>query len=130
MNYPRASIALISLLIISAFTLILVTEMGISSISSYRHRFQTESSEVSHYAAEACLEETLLRLERESDFLASEFILDSDTSCSISVSGSFPWTITLILNYLDTIQTFQAKVELTQSGEVFNAELLSWEEVR
>ena len=129
MKNQRASISLISLLIISAFTLILVVSASISGISNYDQSFNFESSKVSYYAAEACLEEALFRTEQSSTFTGTALSLDADTDCTVLVTGSNPKTITITVSFLDYIQTFEATVSITQTGQIYNSELLTWKEI-
>lgn len=129
MKQARASIALISILVITAFTLILVVGMSVTSLSSYDQSFNTEASGVSRAAADACVEEALLRLENDSGFIGSTVVIDADTDCTISISGSAPYTISIAVHFLDYTQNFQGTVQLTQSGQIYNSELLSWKEV-
>ena len=129
MKNRRASISLISLLIISAFTLILVVAASVSGISNYDQSFNVDSSKISYYTAEACLEEALLRTEQDSAFVSASLILDADTDCSVTVTGTNPKTITVTVNFLDYIQTFEASVSITQTGQIYNSELLTWDEI-
>lgn len=129
MKAYRASISLITLVIISALTLILVTAASISGISNYDQSFNFDSSKIGYYAAESCLEEALLRTERDTAFTTATITLDADTSCSISITGTNPKTITLTADFLDYTQTFQATVQITQSGQISNNELLTWKEI-
>ncbi|KKT76735.1 MAG: hypothetical protein UW70_C0014G0001, partial [Candidatus Peregrinibacteria bacterium GW2011_GWA2_44_7] len=70
-NKPCASVALISLLIISAITLLIA--LGISEVtfsnSAQTYNYQLEKE--GYYAGEACLEEALHRLERDPTFTAT-----------------------------------------------------------
>lgn len=124
-----ASISLISILVISAFTLILAVGMSVTSISTYNQSFNKEASNAAYYVAEACLEEALIRLEADSTFSGATLILDSDTDCTVSVAGAAPYTFSITVNFLDYTQNFEADVSLTESGQIYNSELLRWEEV-
>lgn len=129
MKHPRASIALISILIISAFALILVVGMSTNSLSAYDQSFNTEASDISSAVADACLEEALLRFENDNTFASTSLTLDADTNCTVAISGSGPYTISITVHFLDYTQNFEATVQITQSGQIYNSELLSWEEV-
>lgn len=126
---PRASIALISLLIISAFTLILVVGMSEVSISSHAQGANRFSAETGYYAAEACLEETLIRLESNPAFTTTTLTFDDDLSCTVSVSGTSPKTVAIQVTYLNYIQNFEAQVSLATAGQATNAQLIGWEEI-
>jgi len=129
MKHPRASIALISILVVMAFSLILVVGMSVTSLSTYDQSFNREASSTGTYFAEACLEEALLRLEGDNAFTGTSLTLDVDTDCTVAVSGSAPYTFSIAVHFLDYTQNFQATVEITQSGQIYNSRLLSWKEV-
>lgn len=125
----RASVALISLIFISAFTLILVIMMSESSLSSSIANSNHEINRAMRYAAEACLEEGLLRLEEDPTFTGTTLTLSDTTSCSFTVSGSMPSLFSIEVNDQDNVQTFEADVNLTTVGQSNNATLLRWEEI-
>lgn len=129
MKSHKASISLISLLVISAVTLILVVAGSVNGISNYDQAFNFEAGKSGYYGAEACLEEALFRTEQDSTFTSTTIVLDADTDCSVTVAGINPKTITVTVNFLDYSQTFQATVQVTQSGQIYNSELLTWEEI-
>ncbi len=125
----RASISLITLLVISGLTLILVVAVSIAGLSNYDQSFNFDSSKVSYYTAEACLEEALLRTEQDNSFSSTTLTLDADTSCTVTATGTNPKTFTVTVNFLDYTQTFRATVSLTQAGQIYNSDLLTWEEI-
>lgn len=129
MKAHRASIALITLLVISAVTMILVVAASVNGLSNYDQSFNFEAGKIGYYGAEACLEEALLRTELDATFSTTSFSLDADTDCSVSVSGTNPKTINVTVNFLEYTQTFEATVQITQNGQIYNSELLTWEEI-
>ncbi len=129
MNNARASISLISLLVISALTLILVVAVSIAGSSNYDQSFNFDSTKTSYYTAEACLEEALLRTEQNSGFTSTSLTVDSDTDCEVTVTGTNPKTVTVTVHFLDYSQTFRATVSITQAGQIYNSDLLTWEEI-
>ncbi len=126
----HASTALISILIIASFTVLLVLAASEASISnSYKYTNKT-SSQITYYTAEACMEEAVLRLENDITFAGTTIILDEYTTCTIVVTGEAPnKTITITSNYLEYTQTFEANLELSDVGEIYNSELVNWEEI-
>lgn len=124
-----ASISLISLLIISAFTLILAIAMTQTNISTGYRSLNNNSDRIVYYYAESCIEESILRLESDSTFVSETVVFSPEASCVISVSGVGDRTIDISVTYLNYVQNFQGIVSLTQVGEVFNAKLLSWNKV-
>ncbi|MFA6024588.1 MAG: hypothetical protein WC777_05305 [Candidatus Gracilibacteria bacterium] len=129
MKNPQASVALISILIISAFTLLLLVATSISGLSNADQSFNFDSSKISYYGAEACLEEALLRTEQDAAFTTTTLSLDEDTTCSVTVSGANPKTVLVTVDFLEYSQSFQATVSITQNGQIYNNELLTWEEI-
>lgn len=126
LNKPRGVVALISILIISAITILLVLGMSEISISSSYQAANNSAGKSSYYAAESCLEEALIRLKNDPTFSSAIIAIDNDLTCSLSVSGS---SVTIISDYLDYSETFQADISLTQVGETSNIQLLNWHEI-
>lgn len=129
MKPQKASVALMSLLVISALTLILVTGMASAGISSYDQSYNLEATKWGYYAGEACLEEALLRIEQDSSLSAVALGIDSDTSCTATVTGTNPKTVDITVLFMDYAQDFQATISITQNGQIYNSELLTWEEI-
>lgn len=130
MKHPRASIALISLLVISAMTLVLALGMSEVTISKSYQYFNNHSDKMGYYVAEACLEETLIRLEEDASFSGETLTFDADTNCTISVAGTGATrTVSITTVYLTYTQNFEAEVSLVQAGQATNASLSSWQEI-
>ena len=123
-NSKKASIALISLIIVSAITLLLVLGMADTNISTAYQHVNTQANKAVYYAAEACAEEALLRLETDMNFTGTTMLIDADTTCQITATPSL---ITISVNYLEYTQTFRAEVDIVQDGEANNIELQLWE---
>lgn len=124
----KGSIALISLLIISAFTLILAVSMVESSISTGQQFVNNTSEDTSYYGAEGCAEEAMIRIEGDSTFAGGTVAYDWGT-CDISVSGTTTKTITITLTQDNYSETYQAVVTVTESGHAINTSLSEWEEI-
>ena len=124
----KGSIALISLLVISAFTLILAVKMAESGISTGYQYVNNVSEQVSYYGAEGCFEEALIKIENDTGFLGETVNFDL-ASCVISVSGDNPKTVDIVLTQGDYQQTFRGLVNITENGHAVNASLSSWEEI-
>lgn len=127
-SYP-ASVALISLLVISVFTLILVLGMSQVSVTKSYQYFNNASNRNVYYVAEGCLDEALIRLEDDPLFSQTTLTLDAETSCTVTVSGSTTKTISIIVNFLMYTQTYQAQASLNEVGEANNLTLLQWQEI-
>ena len=123
------SVALISLLVISVFTLILVLGMSEVSVTKSYQYFNNASNRNVYYVAEGCLDEALIRLEEDSAFSGTTLTLDEDTSCIVTVSGTTTKTISIVVNFLTYTQTYEAQASLNEIGEANNLTLLEWREV-
>ena len=122
----RGSVALISILIISAFALILVISMSEVNISKSSQSYNSEAGKIQLYSAEACLEEAIIRLEDNPAFSDGSMTFDGDTSCTISVANN---QIDISVSYLDFSQNFRANFEVSVNGEANNVTLLTWSEI-
>lgn len=121
----NGSIALITTLIISAVIVFVVVTMSDIAITGSYKSFNHEASKITFYAADSCLEETLIRLERDPAFTSGNITIDSDTDCNITVSGT---TISVTVNYLDFTESYQGSYTISSNGLANNADLTSWSE--
>lgn len=131
LNYfkkTRGSIALISTLIISMFTVILAIAMVENSISVGYQHVNNVASRFSMNFAEGCFEEAIHRLEVDTSYSGSTLNF-TDGSCEITVTGGDKKTIDIVLTYLDYIQNFRGTADMTTVGHATNASLSSWEEI-
>lgn len=122
----RGSIALISMLIISAFTIILVVAMSEINISTSKNYFNNNGDKTAYYSAEACLEEAIIRLEKDPTFVTETLTFDSDTDCTITANAN---TISVTANFLNFTQNFQATIQIKSSGQANNLKLLNWKQI-
>lgn len=123
----RGSIALMSVLIIMAMVLIMVTGMSEANISTMYSYLNNESTQIASNGAEGCLEETLIRLEDNIDFAGGSFNIVDDVTCTTVVSGGAIKTITINVTYLNYTQNYSAEVEIITIGHANNASLISFE---
>lgn len=124
----QGSIALMSMLIISAFTLILVVAMSETNLSTSYQYLNNVSNKSAYSIAESCLEESLVRLEADATFAGTTLVFDSNSQCVSVISGSSPKTIAITVVDSDYQQTFLGQAILTASGQAVNATLLDWKE--
>lgn len=122
------SIALISMLVIAAFCLILVIAMADSGISSGYQYVNRSNSLYSYNYAEGCFEEAIHRIEGDINFSGYTMSFTGGT-CAISVSGTNPKTVNVILNYSNYSQSFRGTVDVVQAGHAINATLSTWSEI-
>lgn len=124
----KGSIALISILIISAILLITVIGMSESNISQMYQYLNNESNEIMYNTGEGCLEETIIRLEDDISFTGTTLNLD-DQVCTITVSGADTKTVLIEVSFLNYTQTFRAQLSVTATGQANNVDLLNWNEI-
>ncbi len=124
----KGSIALISILIISAVLLITVIGMSESNISQMYQYLNNESNEIMYNTGEGCLEEAIIRIEDNTSFPGTTLNLD-DQVCTITVTGEGTKTILIEVSYLNYTQTFEAQVSVTAAGQAHNVDLLNWNEI-
>lgn len=125
----RGSIALMSILIISAFTLIVVLGMSQTNILTSLQWQNTTSDKKSYYMAEQCLEEGLRRLKDNTSFTNETLTFDGGDACVVSVTGASPKTITVTTSYGSYQQSYSGQVTVTQSGTANNIRLLNWTKI-
>ena len=130
MKKERGSIALITILIISAISILLVVGMSEVSINTRSQISNDEAEKINNYSAEACLEEALIKLEEDSSYSSGSLTINSDTNCSILVSGTNPKTITITTDFINYSETYEALVQIQTDGQAINTQLLDWHETQ
>lgn len=125
----KGSIALISILLISAITLIAVIGMSEMTISGFSQYANKSSTKISYYLAESCLEEALLRAEDDDSFATTTITLDPDTTCTVTIAGAGPKTAEIDVTYLNYTETFQGEFTINESGQANNVSLSKWKEI-
>ncbi len=123
----KGSVALLSILIISAVLIIAVVSTAEVQINTSKQHQNNLSDDSMYYVAEACMEEAMLRLERDNTYAFGNLLIN-DVNCSIAVVGSNPKDVTINVSYQNYSQTFNAQVSVENAGQVNNVELMSWEE--
>ena len=124
----RGSIALISMIIISAFALILAVGMAENSISSGYQNVNHVVGNFSASYAEGCFEEAIHKIETTPNF--SGYTLNfEDGSCVIAVTGTNPKTVDITLNFTDYVQHYRGTLTINQVGQATNATLSTWDKI-
>lgn len=122
------SIALVSILVIAAVSLIVVVAASDMSLTESYQAASNNSGMESYYMAEGCFEEGVNRLEADITFAAATLTYDDDKSCEIAVTGDDPVIVTVVVTNGDYEEHYTAQLDYTTSGEVNNFELLQWNE--
>ena len=127
-NKNRGSVAIVSILLISAILIIAVLGMSEAQVSGSKQHYNEYSGENSYYIAEACLEEAIIRIEDDTSF--SEGSLGfGDSLCEISVSGGATKEINIDVSYDDYSMSYRAEISIVNNGSANNAQLISWERI-
>lgn len=127
----EGSVALMSILIISAMLVLIVLGMSETNISNNYSYLNSNSDQLIYNLAESCFEDTVKRLEEDPLFDGSTTTFaDTGSSCTSDVSGAGPYTVEVELTNNNYTQYFEGEVSLTTIGEANNAELLNWGEIQ
>lgn len=124
----KGSVALISVMLISAITLIVAISMTEINFATSSQSFNSNSDKTVYYTAESCLEEATIQLEADLNYSSGNLSFDADTSCSISVVDDGQKNVTITVNYLNYSSTFNATFSYEQSGQATNLHLVDWSE--
>lgn len=122
----RGSIALIGILIITAILMILVLAMSEANIAAALRQVNVESEKITYYGAEACMEDTMIRLKEDPTFQEGTVNLNEETSCTVNVLNN---TATIEIFRGNHERQFEVEFELTSDGHANNIKLLNWEEI-
>jgi type II secretory pathway component PulK len=122
----KGSVAIMTILLVSAVVLILVVSMSESNISSSYHQLNIRSDRSMYYGAETCLEEALIRLKKDSSFSSTEIDLEENHTCSVNVSGS---TLAIEVNYFGYRKNFSGEFSASFNNGINHITLLNWTEI-
>lgn len=126
----KGSIALISVLIISAILLIVTVSMSENNISTSYEQLNTSSNKTVYYTAESCLEEAIYRLEDDTAFAGTTLNFDEPgLSCNITVSGVSPKIVQISVVYGDYTENYSSEIDVADLGSAHNAQLNNWNEI-
>ena len=123
MKSRPASILLMSVLMVSAFTLLLVVALSELEISHSYMILNEEESTRSLYAAEACFEDAVYRYEFDATFTGESLTLDSQTLCQSTVNGT---QVTVEVTSGDYSATFQGSLDIDSLNLLNNLHLIRW----
>lgn len=126
----KGSIALMTVLVVSAIMLIAVLGASESQITTSYQHLNATSNNSAYYFAESCLEEAMGQLKADSDYIGGEIELANDNmNCGVLVTGGSQKTIDVMVNYENYTQSYQAEVSVSSNGEANNVRLLNWEKI-
>jgi hypothetical protein len=123
------SIALISILIVSAILLILVIGTSDSQLSTAYQQLNSISYKTSYYISEACLEEVMGKIKTNSGYVGGTVNVGDDGSCEVVVTGDSTKTISVVTTFGSYTQNYEAQVSVTTDGTANNVRLLNWQKI-
>jgi hypothetical protein len=110
--------ALVTLVIISFVALLVALSVNLISISEMQMGFEKSRSAKAFWAAEACLDEALIRLKRNPGYLSGSLTIDSVTSCTISIAPSGNKRIITTVGAVDGIIIRRIEAQADVSGRL------------
>lgn len=122
----KGAVALVSVLIITAFTLVLSVALSDANSAASDQYLNNATMHDLYYVAEGCLDEALLRTESDTAFTGTTLTFADGVSCTVSVAGTTTKTMTITAYSGDYTENFYAEAALTQNGVANNLTLLSW----
>lgn len=125
--FHKGAVALVSILIITAFTLVLAVSLSDANRATSDQYLNNVMINDLYYAAEGCLDEALLRTEGDTTFTGTTLTFTDGTSCTVTVTGTTTKTMTIVVQNGDYTENFVAQAAVTQSGVANNLRLLSLE---
>ncbi len=121
----RGAAALISIVVVMALVVLVVTSVAMAGLSTLEHGFATQVSTDVILADEVCAEEAILRLQRDSAYTGGTLVV-GDATCTIAVSGA-GGTRTIDVEGVEQDFTRRLQTDITLSGSTAN--ITSWQEL-
>lgn len=122
------SVALISVLIISAMLLIMVVGMAEAQVSVLYQYQDNMLGKSTFYFAESCLEDTMRSFERNTALTRTAITEGDDKSCEGIISGTGDTRLVEITTVEgDYTQHFIGSFSYSLNGTAVNTSLISWE---
>ena len=122
------TIALISLLIITAVTLAIGLSLNLLGLDEMRMGFRGSQSSQAFHVAESCLEEALMRLKRDANYTGGNLSIGNGSCNIIITADGNQRTITVSGNIDQLIRKIQTTVNVLNNGTTFGNETISWQE--
>jgi len=120
----KGSIALISILVVSAILLIVVLGASESQTTTSYQYLNTNSNKSAYYFAESCLEEVMGRIKVDENYSGETIDFpDDNVTCDANVDGE---VINISINFENYTQNYQAEISISTNGEANNVRLLNW----
>lgn len=124
----RASIALITLIIISAFLMIIASTISRNNFLNRRSQTMENQAKLSRNFSSACAEEALYRLKTDANFQAGSLNLNGQI-CTISISGpDNNKSIQVSVNSSKITKNLLLNARITETDSDRSISLTSWQE--
>lgn len=109
----RGAVAMLTTLVLSSVLVMLAVSVVLTGISSRANAFVLKQSENVFVSFEGCIENALIRLNRDNGYLGHSFSVN-DVDCTVSVSGSGDErTVTASGNKDEVTRDVSLQVQLT-----------------
>lgn len=120
----KGAIALISILIITAASLIIVLSVNLLSLIGLKTAFLRVQGEKSFYFSDGCIEEALVRLKRDPNYTGGS-LTSENKICNVVVTSNLDLrTIHSIAAFEDKIRRIEMVVKIIPNG----LKMISWRE--
>ena len=124
----KGTIALISLLVISAVVLAIGISVSLTGLDEMKMGFRQGQTTGAFYVAESCMEEALFRLKQDENYSGGALSI-GDGSCNIDITANGSQrTITVTGTLNQYTRGIQAIVNILNDGTTYGNEVISWEE--
>lgn len=120
----RGAAALISVVVIMALVVLIVTAVALAGITTLEHGFSEQVSTDVILSSETCAEEAIMRLQRDNSYAGGSLTV-GDVSCTISVSGSGG---TRTIDVVATEQNYTRRLSVGLSISGSTSTITSWTE--
>jgi len=112
--------ALVTLVIISFVALLVALSVNLISISEMQMGYEQSRSAKAFWAAEACLDEALIRLKRDTNYSSGSLTIDQATNCNISIAPSGNKRIITTTGTVDgiIIRRIEAQADVSTPGRL------------
>lgn len=109
----RGAVAMLTTLVLSSVLVMLAVSVVLTGISSRANAFVLKQSENVFVSLEGCIENALIRLNRDNGYLGHSFSVN-DADCTVNVSGSGDErTVTVSGNRDEVTRDVSLQVQLT-----------------
>lgn len=137
---PQGFMALMSILVISAISLVIAVTLNLTVVWESLLITEQNNNLNAYYLAHSCAEEGLLRIRRDINYTDGTILIDTQNSCKVSIlnsNGVFILTATgesyentqqLEVTFL-ALPEFNLRDEFNVTHTRYNLNILTWEKI-